>query len=199
MSCRQPNGFPNAPSDCTPAGARWTGQTWRWSPCIFGKTRIGARCWRGACCSIHGVTPFSRSSPARATTRGPEALAEACRPLLNHASGAAGYGFISGRFDSVDWVRPDMRASLRGGYPGARGLQPGAVAAGCLRTGRCLAARTCREALSATDDFSRDRIGRSRRGDLELGALMLPKIADRQSAMTPLPLPGRPVRVTAWH
>lgn len=62
--------------------------------------------WRGACCSIHGVIPLSRSSPARATTRGPEALAEACRPLLNHASGAAGYGFISGKFDSVNGFGP---------------------------------------------------------------------------------------------
>jgi hypothetical protein len=37
---------------------------------------------------------------------GPEALAEACRPLLGHASGAAGYGFIAGKFDTVDGFGP---------------------------------------------------------------------------------------------
>jgi hypothetical protein len=37
---------------------------------------------------------------------GPEALAEACRPLLEHASGAAGYGFIAGKFDTVDGFGP---------------------------------------------------------------------------------------------
>ena len=37
---------------------------------------------------------------------GPEALAEACRPLLGHASGAAGYHFIDGKFDSVDGFGP---------------------------------------------------------------------------------------------
>lgn len=37
---------------------------------------------------------------------GPEALAEECRPLLNHDSGAAGYGFIAGKFDTVDGFGP---------------------------------------------------------------------------------------------
>jgi hypothetical protein len=37
---------------------------------------------------------------------GPEALAEACRPLLEHASGAAGYGLIAGKFDTVDGFGP---------------------------------------------------------------------------------------------
>ncbi|MFP3549203.1 nucleotidyl transferase AbiEii/AbiGii toxin family protein [Paraburkholderia sp. SIMBA_049] len=37
---------------------------------------------------------------------GPEALAEACRPLLEHASGAAGYGFIDGKFNTVDDFGP---------------------------------------------------------------------------------------------
>ena len=37
---------------------------------------------------------------------GPEALAEACRPLLGHASGAAGYRIIDGKFDSVDGFGP---------------------------------------------------------------------------------------------
>ena len=37
---------------------------------------------------------------------GPEVLAEACRPLLDHASGAAGYGFIAGKFDNVDGFGP---------------------------------------------------------------------------------------------
>lgn len=37
---------------------------------------------------------------------GPEALAEACRPLLEHASGAVGYGFIDSKFDTVDSFGP---------------------------------------------------------------------------------------------
>jgi hypothetical protein len=37
---------------------------------------------------------------------GPEALAEACRPLLEHASGAAGYHLIAGKFDTVDGFGP---------------------------------------------------------------------------------------------
>jgi hypothetical protein len=37
---------------------------------------------------------------------GPEALADACRPLLEHASGAAGYGLIAGKFDTVDAFGP---------------------------------------------------------------------------------------------
>jgi hypothetical protein len=37
---------------------------------------------------------------------GPEALASACRPLLDHASGAAGYGFIAGKFDAPDGFGP---------------------------------------------------------------------------------------------
>lgn len=37
---------------------------------------------------------------------GPEALAEECRPLLEHASGVQGYGFIAGKFDSVDGFGP---------------------------------------------------------------------------------------------
>jgi hypothetical protein len=37
---------------------------------------------------------------------GPEALAEACRPLLSHASGAAGYGFIAKKFDAVEGFGP---------------------------------------------------------------------------------------------
>jgi hypothetical protein len=37
---------------------------------------------------------------------GPEALADACRPLLEHGSGAAGYGYISGKFDTVDGYGP---------------------------------------------------------------------------------------------
>lgn len=37
---------------------------------------------------------------------GPEALAEECRPLLEHASGAAGFGFIAGKFDAVDGFGP---------------------------------------------------------------------------------------------
>jgi hypothetical protein len=37
---------------------------------------------------------------------GPEALAEACRPLLDHASGTAGYRFIAGKFDAVEGFGP---------------------------------------------------------------------------------------------
>jgi hypothetical protein len=37
---------------------------------------------------------------------GPEALAHACLPLLDHASGAAGYGFIASKFDAVDSFGP---------------------------------------------------------------------------------------------
>jgi hypothetical protein len=37
---------------------------------------------------------------------GPEALAEACRPLLDQASGVAGYRFIDGKFDTVDGFGP---------------------------------------------------------------------------------------------
>lgn len=37
---------------------------------------------------------------------GPEALAEQCRALLHHPSGAAGYGFIAEKFDSVDGFGP---------------------------------------------------------------------------------------------
>ncbi len=37
---------------------------------------------------------------------GPEALAEACRPLLDHASGATGYRAIDGKFNSVDDFGP---------------------------------------------------------------------------------------------
>lgn len=37
---------------------------------------------------------------------GPEALAEACRPLLAYASGLAGYQFIAGKFDIVDGFGP---------------------------------------------------------------------------------------------
>ena len=37
---------------------------------------------------------------------GLEALAEACRPLLDHASGVAGYEFIAGKFDSMDAFGP---------------------------------------------------------------------------------------------
>ena len=37
---------------------------------------------------------------------GPEVLAEECRPLLDHDSGVAGYGFIAGKFDSTDGFGP---------------------------------------------------------------------------------------------
>jgi len=37
---------------------------------------------------------------------GPIALAEACSPLLEHASGAAGYGFIDRKFDTIDGFGP---------------------------------------------------------------------------------------------
>jgi len=37
---------------------------------------------------------------------GPQALAQACRPLLDHPSGADGYGFIAAKFDSVDGFGP---------------------------------------------------------------------------------------------
>jgi len=37
---------------------------------------------------------------------GSEALAEECRPLLEYASGAAGYGFIAGKFDTADGFGP---------------------------------------------------------------------------------------------
>lgn len=37
---------------------------------------------------------------------GPEALAETCKPLLEHASGAKGFGFIAGKFDAVDSFGP---------------------------------------------------------------------------------------------
>lgn len=37
---------------------------------------------------------------------GPEALAEACRPLLGYPGGAAGYAFIAGKFDTVDSFGP---------------------------------------------------------------------------------------------
>ena len=35
------------------------------------------------------------------------ALAEACRPMLEHLSGAKGYGFIERKFESVDSHGPD--------------------------------------------------------------------------------------------
>jgi hypothetical protein len=38
---------------------------------------------------------------------GPEALAEACRPLLEHESAARGYGYINEKFDRVDGYGPD--------------------------------------------------------------------------------------------
>jgi hypothetical protein len=37
---------------------------------------------------------------------GPQALADECRPLLGHASGVAGYGFIAGKFDAVGGFGP---------------------------------------------------------------------------------------------
>lgn len=37
---------------------------------------------------------------------GPEALAEQCRPLLEHASGLAGYGFIADKFDTKEGFGP---------------------------------------------------------------------------------------------
>lgn len=37
---------------------------------------------------------------------GPEALAQACRPLLAHARGLAGYRFILDKFDTVDGFGP---------------------------------------------------------------------------------------------
>lgn len=37
---------------------------------------------------------------------GPEVLAEACRPLLDHASGATGYGFIAAKFDTAEGFGP---------------------------------------------------------------------------------------------
>ncbi len=37
---------------------------------------------------------------------GPDALAEACRPLLEAAAGVAGYGFIAAKFDGVDAFGP---------------------------------------------------------------------------------------------
>lgn len=39
-------------------------------------------------------------------TGGPEALAEACRPLLAHESGVAGYTFIADKFDTADGFGP---------------------------------------------------------------------------------------------
>jgi Nucleotidyl transferase AbiEii toxin, Type IV TA system len=38
---------------------------------------------------------------------GPDALAEACRPLLAHDSAARGYGFIAEKFDRADGFGPD--------------------------------------------------------------------------------------------
>lgn len=37
---------------------------------------------------------------------GAEALAEDCRPLLEHESGVVGYGFIANKFDTVDGFGP---------------------------------------------------------------------------------------------
>jgi hypothetical protein len=37
---------------------------------------------------------------------GIEALAEACRPLLDHTAGWAGYRYIDGKFNSQDGVGP---------------------------------------------------------------------------------------------
>ena len=37
---------------------------------------------------------------------GPEVLAEERRPRLDHACGAAGYGFIAGKFDTTDGFGP---------------------------------------------------------------------------------------------
>lgn len=37
---------------------------------------------------------------------GPEALADACRPLLEHESGKAGFGYIGDKFDTVDGFGP---------------------------------------------------------------------------------------------
>jgi hypothetical protein len=34
------------------------------------------------------------------------ALAEACRPLLEHASGAAGFGYIAAKFDVIEGFGP---------------------------------------------------------------------------------------------
>jgi hypothetical protein len=43
---------------------------------------------------------------------GPEALAEACRPLLEHRSGAAGFGFVAGKFDTVEAFGPTFSYSV---------------------------------------------------------------------------------------
>jgi len=37
---------------------------------------------------------------------GPDALAETCRPLLEHSSGARGFGFIAAKFNTVDGFGP---------------------------------------------------------------------------------------------
>jgi len=37
---------------------------------------------------------------------GIEALAEACRPLLDHASGEEGYRYTAGKFDVLDGYGP---------------------------------------------------------------------------------------------
>lgn len=37
---------------------------------------------------------------------GPEALAEACRPILAEASGAVGYGYIAQKFDDIEGYGP---------------------------------------------------------------------------------------------
>lgn len=38
---------------------------------------------------------------------GPDTLAKACRPLLDHASAAVGYGFIADKFETVDSFGPN--------------------------------------------------------------------------------------------
>ena len=78
-----------------------------------GTNRVGSRCVRSRPCheghAIEGrykqKTPTT-STTASGTIRRSETLAEECRPLLDHASGEAGYGFIAGKFDTADGFGP---------------------------------------------------------------------------------------------
>jgi hypothetical protein len=48
---------------------------------------------------------------------GPEALAEACRPLLEHESALRGYRYIAEKFDRTDGYGPDRVRRFVGNNP----------------------------------------------------------------------------------
>lgn len=53
----------------------------------------------------------------RSFNGGPEALADACKPLLEHESALRGYQFIAEKFDKLDGYGPDRVRRFVGGQP----------------------------------------------------------------------------------